>query len=135
MKPTLKREPLSAEEFNELCRSVGWKPVPAENYVAAVAESIAIASAFVDNKPAGSGRLVGDRAMYLYIQDVVVRQQFQGRGIGAAIVAELEEVAKSLSPWRHRIGLVAAMDVCPFYEQLGYSELTPPSKLMVKTFD
>ena len=132
MKLQLVREPLALDALNDLCRSVGWKPANAENYNLAVANSVACVSAFLDSRPVGSGRLVGDVGMYLYIQDVIVHGELHKRGIGSRIVEELHQIAEQLDCRRDTIGLVASLDVCDFYEKLGYAESAPASKFLVR---
>lgn len=75
------------------------------------------------------GRLVGDAAMYCFAVDVVVAPAHQGRGVGAAIMKELEAIA-AREALAERVDLVAAPDVVPFYGRLGYEPL--PSELMRK---
>ena len=127
------REPLSVDAMSELCLSVGWKPVASANYKLAVENSVACVTAILDGIPVGGGRLVGDIGMYLYIQDVVVQRELHGQGIGSRIVEEIHQIVKELGCRRDGIGLIAASNVCDFYEKLGYAESEPASKYLVRT--
>jgi GNAT superfamily N-acetyltransferase len=75
------------------------------------------------------GRLVGDAAMNCFAVDVVVAPAHQGRGVGAAIMNKLEAIAVR-ETLAERVDLVAAPDVVPFYQRLGYAPL--PSEPMRK---
>lgn len=45
--------------------------------------------ALVNDEVVGMGRLVGDGVMYWYLQEIVVLPEYQGNGIGTAIVNKL----------------------------------------------
>lgn len=51
------------------------------------------------------GRLVGDGAMYWYLQEIIILPQFQRKGIGTMIVNHLVDYAKE----RKNNGLVTNM--------------------------
>jgi GNAT superfamily N-acetyltransferase len=119
----------TVDEFVGLLRRVGWAPPPIEDCRRALAGSLAAVCAVEREAIVGMGRLVGDGRVYCFAVDVVVAPDAQGRGIGRDIVGALEALAtrRGLAT---RIDLVAAPDVVPFYERLGYSRL--PSDLMRK---
>lgn len=66
------------------------------------------------------GRVVGDGAMYFYIQDVIVTPTHQGQGVGHQIMLNIEEYLQSAAAQGATIGLLAAKDKEPFYERYGY---------------
>lgn len=69
----------------------------------------------------GMGRAISDGVSDAYIQDVVVLQQWRGRGIGAEIIRRLTRRLRALKiGW---IGLVAEPGTRRFYERLGYGHL------------
>jgi GNAT superfamily N-acetyltransferase len=127
------REPIPVEQFNALCRSVGWKEAAANHYDCAVRHSIACVHALVDGQIVGSGRLIGDIGAYLYIQDLIVHPDYQGQGIGGKLLQELHRIVAELGDSRQKIGLIAADDIVPFYERFGYSESQRPGKYLVTT--
>ena len=127
------RQPIAVEDFHALCRSVGWKEVAPESYALAVSNSMACVHAVKDGKVAGAARLVGDRGMYAYVQDLVVDAQYRGQGIGTALMRELETIVTEMEGGRGKLTLIAAHDVCDFYERMGYEESKPESKVMAKT--
>ncbi|HPS76907.1 MAG TPA: GNAT family N-acetyltransferase [Thermoanaerobaculaceae bacterium] len=66
----------------------------------------------------GMGRVISDGVSDAYIQDVVVRAEMRGRGVGREIVRRLTAhcIAAGIS-W---IGLVAEPGTQGFYQTLGY---------------
>lgn len=80
---------------------------------------------FDGNKAIGMGRLVGDGILYYYVQDVVVRKDYQGQGIGTQILKQLLAYVKSnLSEGEDcSVGLIAAQGKEPFYERFGFTSL------------
>ena len=79
-------------------------------------------TAFDDDRLVGIGRIIGDGALIWYIQDVIVLPEYQGKGIGTAIMNYLIEYAKSNSIPNEgfTIGLMAAKGKEVFYEKLGF---------------
>lgn len=74
------------------------------------------------NKLVGMGRIVGDGAIYWYLQDIVVIPEYQGKGIGRIIVKKLMDYIynNSLSDTKTTIGLMAAKGKEGFYEKFGF---------------
>lgn len=76
------------------------------------------------NKLVGMGRIVGDGAIYWYLQDIVVIPEYQGKGIGRIIVERLIDYIydNSLSDTKTTIGLMAAKGKEEFYKKFGFIE-------------
>lgn len=125
-------ESISADAFNSLCRSVGWREVPALNFEVAQQNSLCCVHARSAGNVVGFVRLVGDIGMYLYVQDLIVRADFQGQGIGSKLLREIHRVIEGFQVCRNRVSLIAEDRVVPFYESEGYLESDPPSKFMFK---
>jgi ribosomal protein S18 acetylase RimI-like enzyme len=69
----------------------------------------------------GMGRAISDRASDAYIQDVTVRKDYRGQGIGSKIVAEL--VGRLNADGLHWIGLIAEKGSHGFYTPLGFAPM------------
>ena len=68
-------------DFISLRAQVGWES-PAENNVKLSLQNSLFHVAIYDNeKLIAMGRVIGDGAMYFYIQDVVVAPDYQGHGL------------------------------------------------------
>lgn len=70
----------------------------------------------------GIGRIVGDGAIYFYIQDIIVIPDYQGKGIGTLIMNEIESYLEENAFNNSFIGLMAAEGVQEFYHKFGYKE-------------
>ena len=81
------------------------------------------------------GRLIGDGAMYWYLQEIIVLPQFQGKGVGTMIVNHLIDYAKanSISGEFTTIGGVSAKGKEPFYEKMGFEIISNGIKKIIET--
>jgi GNAT superfamily N-acetyltransferase len=70
------------------------------------------------------GRVVGDGALYLYLQDVVVHPDHQRRGLGTALVTELIGQVRAAAPDGAFVGLFAAPGSERLYRRHGFG--APP---------
>ena len=112
----------TAAEYVALLRSVGWASPSAEDCAAALEGSVASVCAVDKGVVVGMGRLVGDGRIYCFAVDVVVDPDAQGNGLGRAIMERLQSMAAKRRLGM-RLDLVAAPDVVPFYQRLGYERL------------
>lgn len=73
----------------------------------------------------GMGRIVGDGAIYFYIQDIVVHPDYQKNGIGKEIMTILDEYLKRNAPDKAFVGLFASQGKEPFYEKYNFKDYSP----------
>ena len=114
---------LSAEDFVRLKVATGFMERPLEQVERALQNDLYHVDAVSDGKVIGMGRLVGDGAMYWYLQEIIVLPKYQGQGIGKRIVNKLlEHVRNTAIPgtWVE-VGLTAVKGKEPFYEKFGFS--------------
>ncbi len=128
----IQRKAITCDEFNVLCRSVGWSEARAEHFDTAISHSFACVYASIDGQIAGFCRLVGDVGLYLYVQDLVVHQLYQKRGIGTALIKELHMLVDEIPMSRHRITLVADQSLLGFYERIGYTDTGIRNRVMIR---
>ena len=114
---------LKAEDFIQLKLATGFIERPLQQVEKALNNGLFNVSAICDGKVFGIGRLVGDGAMYWYLQEIIVLPEYQGKGIGKSIVNRLIEYIKSTAvPGTIiYIGLTAVKGKEPFYEKFGFS--------------
>lgn len=74
---------------------------------------------FDDNKLIGAGRGLADGRDCSYLCDVAVHPEYQGRGLGRAMVARLVE----LSAGHSKIVLYSARGKEDFYKRIGFRRL------------
>jgi aralkylamine N-acetyltransferase len=128
--------PVDAARVEALCAKVGWPQRPRAKLEAALRNSFLVASLHVQvldedggERPGGSGgaasetlvglaRATSDHAFNATIWDVIVDPDYQGQGLGRALV---EQVVRALL--RREIGnvtLFADARVVEFYRQMGF---------------
>ena len=114
---------LTAEDFVRLKVATGFMNRPLEQADKAIKNGLFNVTAVVEGEVVGMGRLVGDGAMYWYLQEIIVLPEYQGKGIGKAIVNHLIEHIKKMSiPGTGvEVGLTAVKGKEPFYEKFGFS--------------
>jgi GNAT superfamily N-acetyltransferase len=113
--------PPTAEEFVELRAACGWgavEPTIAERALAAGLLGVVARDGI---RLAGFGRVVGDGVLYFYLQDVIVRPEFRGQGVGRLIVEALLDEVLRKAPVGATIGLMAAEGKEAFYEKFGFT--------------
>lgn len=117
----IEARPPTPEEYRRLCTAVGWEPVI--NFDAAEASlerSLFCCVALDGDEAVGMGRVVGDGAIYFYVQDVAVAPPHQGHGLGGQILASLVEWIRAQAPPQAFVGLFAAAGTEPFYRRFGF---------------
>ncbi len=116
---------LKAEDFVMLRSKAGKLQTPIEQAEKAINNSLFVVSAICAGRTVGMGRLVGDGAMYWYLQEIIVLPEYQGKGIGARIVNRLIRYVKEngIPETKMTIGLMAAKGKEPFYEKLGFTSV------------
>lgn len=114
---------LTAEDFVRLKVATGFMDRPLEQAEKAIRNGLFNVAALCDGKVVGMGRLVGDGAMYWYLQEIIVLPEYQGMGIGKSIVNRLIEHIKStaIPGTGIEVGLTAVKGKEPFYEKFGFS--------------
>ena len=115
---------LKAEDFIRLKVSAGFRERPKDYVERALKNNLYDVVALVDDEVVGMGRLVGDGVMYWYLQEIVVHPEYQGKGIGTAIVNKLLDYIKEHTGKGEftSVGLTAAEGKEGFYERFGFSK-------------
>ena len=109
------------EEYRHICTSVGWAEVMNfEAAATALPHSLYGVVALLDRQVVGMGRIVGDGAIFYYLQDVAVLPEHQGLGIGTQIVDRLVTLVKTNAPEKAFFGVFAAEGTLPFYQKFGF---------------
>lgn len=112
----------TASEFNALSESVGWGSTDSKMVEEALQASIVCVCVYDQEKIVGFGRLIGDRTMFLYIQDVMVLPDYQGQKLGTQIMerllANVQELKKRNPEIRTYLGASKGKE--KFYEKFGF---------------
>lgn len=124
---------LQAEDFVRLRIAAGFAEVPVEHARKALQNGLINVSAIYNGELVGMGRLVGDGAMYWYLQEIIILPKYQRKGIGTMIVNHLVDYAKanSVTGKFTTIGGVSAKGKEPFYEKMGFEIISNGIKKMI----
>ena len=126
---------LSAQDFLRLKVATGFKDRPVEQVQKALENDLMDVVALVNDEVVGMGRLVGDGVMYWYLQEIVVLPEYQGMGIGTAIVNKLLNYIQEHTPEGNftSVGLTAAEGKEGFYERFGFAKSRGMTKYIDKS--
>lgn len=110
----------SALEFSNLRNKIGWGETDVNMAKVSLENSLFHVVIRDQSKLIGMGRVVGDGAMYFYVQDVVVDPDYQKQGIGNVLMVQIEEYLSSATNKGSTVGLLAAKGKEGFYTRFGY---------------
>lgn len=114
------------EECRYLFKSVGWlKVINFSVLESSLQNSIFCIVAKDNEKTIGMGRIIGDGAIYFYIQDIVVHPDYQGKGIGEKIMTVLLKYLEEHAPNQSFVGLFASEGNEKFYEKFEFKDYSP----------
>ena len=112
----------NVNEYNILYEKVGWGKRNELVVKKALDNTVYSISAYDYGKIVGYGRIIGDKTIFLYIQDVMVDPEYQGRKIGTEIMYKLldkiEEYKKDIPGLRVYLG--ASYSKEGFYKKFGF---------------
>lgn len=109
-------------EFNKLTESAGWGTRENNIIEKALKNTLYSLCIYDGNKLIGYGRIIGDKTIFLYIQDIMVIPEYQGKKIGTGIMNKLLEQIdeyKKVNP-DIRTYLGASKGKESFYEKFGF---------------
>lgn len=113
---------ITANDFNYLTEKVGWGIRDINIVEEALKNTLYSVTIYDDNKIIGYGRLIGDKTIFLHIQDVMVIPEYQNKKIGTKIMNLLIDKVneyKKINP-NIRTYLGASKGKEKFYEKFGF---------------
>lgn len=118
----IKYNELTAEQFIELWETVWGDGPTLEQTELAMKHTLFRVSIWDDDKIVAMARMNGDMGLNYYIKDVVVRPEYQKRGIGRMLINELlkfinDNGVKGTDVF---VELCVAPDKISFYEKFGF---------------
>ncbi len=118
----IKENNKNVDEFNLLYDSVGWGAYENEVAKKALDNTFYSISVYDDDRIIGYGRLIGDTICFLYIQDIMVKPEYQGNKIGTLIMDKLLEKINQIKKENPnlRVYLGASKNKEKFYEKFGF---------------
>ena len=111
-----------ADEFNFLTDSVGWGKRENSIVETALKNTLYSLCVYDDEKLIGYGRIIGDKTIFLYIQDIMVIPEYQNKHIGTGIMKNLLDKVneyKKINPTiRTYLGASKGKEHC--YDKFGF---------------
>ena len=120
---TIKYNELTSEEFIFLWEAV-WGDGPSlEQTELAMKHTLFRVSIYDKDKIIAMARMIGDMGLNYYIKDVVVKPEYQKKGIGKMLINELMKYIgeNGVKDTNIFVELCAMPDKISFYEQFGFN--------------
>lgn len=113
---------ISTEDYNELRLAVGWKQLNPAQAERGLKNSAYLTSARDGDRPVGMARVISDGGYMTLIVDVMVHPQYQGQGIGRALMVNVNSWIDALGEDGSciMVNLMATPGNEGFYEKLGF---------------
>lgn len=109
-------------EYNYLTNAVGWGTRENDIVEIALSNSIYSICAYENEKIIGYGRIIGDKTIFLYIQDIMVIPEYQNKKIGTNImkniIKKINELKKINPEIRTYLGASKGKE--EFYKKFGF---------------
>lgn len=114
---------LTAEEFIILWKSVWGDGPTLEQTKLAMEHTLFRVSIYDEGNVIAMARMIGDMGLDYYIKDVVVKPEYQHKGIGRLLINELKKFINDngIKETNIFVELCAAPHNIPFYEKFGFS--------------
>ena len=113
---------LDIDTYLELRKAVEFRPLTRDQARKALNNSLYILTAFQNGRAVGMGRIVGDGAVICYVQDLIIRPEVQGQGIGGTILQNLKDFVLRLGypGTTMMLCLMCAKGREEFYKKYGF---------------
>jgi GNAT superfamily N-acetyltransferase len=122
MKYNIEQRKIKVGEYQTIRKTTGWDMLEDSVVEKALQRDLFSVCVFDNDKLIGIGRVIGDGAIYFYIQDIIVIPDYQKKEIGKLIMEDVEDYILNNSNANSFIGLMAAVGVKEFYYKYGYAE-------------
>ena len=117
----------AVSEYLTLREAAGWGRVDEHLAERGLAGALFTVCALHEGNVVGCARVIGDGALYFYLQDVIVLPRFQGRGLGKRLMEPIMRYLDEHALPGSFAGLMAAEGVTDFYRQFGFA-VRPPGR-------
>jgi len=115
---------LSANDYLMFIDALDEYKATKEQTELSIANQVFSVTALNDGKAVGMARLLGDKATYWIITDVLILPDYQRKGIGSELTKRLIHYIKENAPkGEHLVFLLCNKGKENFYRKLGFTEL------------
>ena len=113
---------MDIDTYMELRAAVNFRKLSRDQAKRGLDNSLYTLVAYKDGKAVGMGRIVGDGAIICYVQDLIIRPEVQGEGIGGLILESLKffVINTGLEGTTMMFDLMCAKGREPFYKKHGF---------------
>jgi len=113
---------IDVETYNKLRETVGWNPLAPQQAQRGLEHSYCIV-AEAEHKTAGMLRILSDNGYMAFIADVMVFPEYQGKGIGTALMEKaMDHIRTESRGLTVIINLMAVQGKESFYTKFGFIE-------------
>ena len=118
----LVEDQLDIDTYMELLEAVHFRKLSRDQARRGLDNSLYTLVAYKDGKAVGMGRIVGDGAIICYVQDLIIRPEVQGEGIGGLILESLKSfvINTGFEGTTMMFDLMCAKGREPFYKKHGF---------------
>jgi predicted GNAT family N-acyltransferase len=120
----LERTP-TVQEFNLLRDRVGWGRLDEAMVGLGLSKSLFSICAMTGDRVIACCRLVGDGALKVYVEELMVHPDFQKRGVGIMMMTRIMEYVRKTYEPGCSVGLFANKNLETFYKRFGFSARKP----------
>ena len=113
---------MDIDTYMELRAAVNFRKLSRDQAKRGLDNSLYTLVAYKDGKAVGMGRIVGDGAIICYVQDLIIRPEVQGEGIGGLILERLKSfvINTGFEGTTMMFDLMCAKGREPFYKKHGF---------------
>ena len=113
---------VTAEEYMEMRKLVGWGVFPLEQAAEGIRHTTYLRAYRKEGKLVAFLRVLWDHGYVVYISDVIVRPEYQGQGLGRALMDDAMAYIKSILKPGHKVmvSLMSAKGKEDFYKKFGF---------------
>jgi GNAT superfamily N-acetyltransferase len=115
---------ITLEEANKLRVSVGWGEIELEQATIGIKNTAFLICARHEGNAVGMARVITDYGYVVYVADMIVLPEYQGKGIGGEIMSRVMSYINenTLQGQSKYIGLHASKGKEAFYEKFGLTQ-------------
>ena len=113
---------ISTKEYQAIRATTNWGMLDDKVVEKALNNDLYSVCVTINGKLIGFGRIVGDGAIYFYVQDIIVLPEFRSKGVGRLIMENIEKYITANTNRNSFVGLMAAEGVINFYKKFRYRE-------------
>ncbi len=123
---------LQVEVIHDFLKTTYWAKGRTLNEVKKTIDSSLCFGVYLDGRQIGFARIVTDFVVFVYIMDVFVLPEFQGKGYSKQLMESVinEPLLKTCKVW-----MLKTSDAHGLYKQFGFTELKHPEKVMERILE